>query len=84
MPTMPWITPLNLGWRGWQGYGRNNASFYSILQDLERLIFRVVEMNNFDLIIDLQNPKELNLLFGSYNLDVIASAKKLESLEISS
>ena len=41
-------------------------------------------MNNFDLIIDLQNLKELNLLFGSYNLDAIATAKKLESLEISS
>jgi len=56
----------------------------SELSKLERLTFRGVKMNNLDLINNLENLKQLRLLFGSYkNLDAISNVKSLNTLEIS-
>jgi|TARA_B110000091_G_scaffold6474_1_gene6307 hypothetical protein len=61
--------------------GLDNASE---LSKLERLTFRGVKMNNLDLINNLENLTQLRLLFGSYkNLDAIANAKSIRTLEIS-
>ncbi|PCJ62700.1 MAG: hypothetical protein COA58_16860 [Bacteroidetes bacterium] len=56
----------------------------SELSKLERLTFRGVKMNNLDLINNLENLKQLRLLFGSYkNLDAISNVKSIKTLEIS-
>ena len=56
----------------------------SELSKLERLTFRGIKMNNLDLINNLENLKQLRLLFGSYkNLDAISNVKSLKTLEIS-
>ncbi len=61
--------------------GLENASE---LSKLERLTFRGVKMNDIDLINNLNNLKQLRLLFGSYkNLDAIANVKSIKTLEIS-
>ena len=56
----------------------------SELSKLERLTFRGVKMNDIDLIGNLENLKQLKLLFGSYkNLDGISNVKSIKTLEIS-
>jgi len=60
--------------------GLENAS---MLSSLEVLALRRVKMNNFDFINNLDNLKQIILLFGSYkNLDAIGNSKKLKTLEI--
>lgn len=56
----------------------------SELKKLERLTFRGVKMNNLDLINNLENLRQLRLLFGSYkDLDAISNVKSIRTLEIS-
>lgn len=56
----------------------------SVLSKLERLTFRGVKMNNLDLISNLENLKQLRLLYGSYkNLEAISNVKSIKTLEIS-
>lgn len=54
------------------------------LTQLEVLTLRGVKMANLKFVENLQNLKELNLLFGSYkDLSSISKLKQLEELEIS-
>lgn len=56
----------------------------SKLSILKVLTLRGIKLANLNMIIGLENLRELNLLYGSYkNLEAISSAKNLQMLEIS-